>query len=199
VLAKNEVHGPLYVTTSIDLVSDLSKKGILVSVKSDTVVTLGVTISRQGNGLGTLAVGVLDIDVVECSVCCIVLDGSSGLIISSTTEQTGAVLNDDYVAGVGRGIFSVAVDGESGFATWNNDLFLVCSGEDEQALGSRWCCAQRINGSLDLNFLAARIKQKVDFLTVVYFPPEPTVIAPEGAVVRLAASTVATKEESARI
>jgi phosphopantothenoylcysteine synthetase/decarboxylase len=35
-------------------------------------------------------------------------------------------------------------------------------------------------------------------LTVVYFPPDPTVIAPEGGVVRLAASTDVTNEEKVR-
>lgn len=68
VLSKDPVNGTLNVALGVNLVTDLSQESVLVSVETNTVVSLLVVVGSQSNGLGTLSVGVLDVDVVESSV-----------------------------------------------------------------------------------------------------------------------------------
>lgn len=52
----------------------------MVSVQGDAVVALRGAVAAQGDGLGALAVGVLDVDVVELGVVGVVGDcGWGGL------------------------------------------------------------------------------------------------------------------------
>jgi len=88
VLAEDEIDRTLNVTSSINLVSNLSEKSVLVSVKTNTVVTLLVAVSRQSNCLRAFAIGVLDVDVVKFGLGCIVLNRSCGLVIGSTAQET---------------------------------------------------------------------------------------------------------------
>lgn len=64
-LAEDEINCAFNVALSIDLVSSLSKECILVTIESNAVVSLLGVVSRECNGLRSLAVGVLDVDVVE--------------------------------------------------------------------------------------------------------------------------------------
>ncbi len=72
------------VALGVDLVPDLSKKSILVTVKTDTVVTLLRSIGRQSNGLGTFAIAVLDVDIVERGIRSLV-DHSAGTFVIGRT------------------------------------------------------------------------------------------------------------------
>ena len=47
----------------------------------------------------------------------------------------------DYIARVGGRIFGVSVDAQGCFSCWDDDLLIVCSGEDEETLFRRGSCA----------------------------------------------------------
>lgn len=87
-LAEDEVNGSFDVAFCVDLVSGLSKKSVLVSVQADAVVSLLSIVGCESDGLGSFAVGVLDVDVVEFGVCCAVLDGSGCFVVGGPREET---------------------------------------------------------------------------------------------------------------
>lgn len=87
-LTKDEINSSFYVAFCVDLVADLSKEGILVSVKTDTIVTLLCVVSSKSNGLGPLSVRIPDVYVVELGVLGEIDDRPSVLVIRSTTEKT---------------------------------------------------------------------------------------------------------------
>lgn len=68
VLSEDEVGGALDEALPEEVLALVGQEGILVSVETDAVVTLGCAVAAQGDGLGALAVGVLDVDVVELGV-----------------------------------------------------------------------------------------------------------------------------------
>ena len=96
-LAKDEINCSFNVAFPVNLVSGFSKKGVLVSVKTNTVVPLLGVVSSQGNSLRTLSVGVLDVDVIELSVLSKVNNGASGLIRSGSTQKARAVGDCDNI------------------------------------------------------------------------------------------------------
>jgi hypothetical protein len=95
------------------LVSDLGKEGILVTIKSHTVVALLSTVGCQRNCLRSFSVGVLDVYIVELRVGCRILNSPSSLVVGCTAQKTGTVYNVDNIARVGCRIRCVAVDCES--------------------------------------------------------------------------------------
>ena len=104
------------------------------------------------------------------------------------------MLDVDIVTGVGGGVGCVAVNCEGSSSRWDGDLLGVCSSQDEDALSCCRCGAQRVDGSLNLRLSVLRFEIGSRLLTVEYVPPEPTVMAPEGADVRLAARAADTNE-----
>lgn len=140
-LSENEVCRAEDVAFSIYLVSDLRQEGVLVAIKTDTVVALRGAVSGESNGLRALAVGVLDVDVVEFGVCCVVLYSASGLVVGGAAGDGGAMRDIYDVGGVGRGVCGVAVYCERCSSRWDNDLFIVGPGVDKDALGSGGCGA----------------------------------------------------------
>lgn len=84
-LTKDEVNGSFDIALSVELVTDLSQEGVLIPIKTNTIVSLLGAVSSQSNGLRSLAVSVLDVDVVEGCVCGFVDDCSSGFIVGSST------------------------------------------------------------------------------------------------------------------
>lgn len=67
-LSEDEVGGALDEALPEEVLALVGQEGVLVSVETDTIVALRGTIATQGDGLRTLAVGVLDVDVVELGV-----------------------------------------------------------------------------------------------------------------------------------
>lgn len=149
-LTEDEVDCSFDVALSVDLVASLSKKSVLVSVKTDTIVSLFSVVRGQSDGLRTLSIGVLDVDVVELGVCGLVDHGARGFVIGSTAEQRRAVLDGDNIAGVRSGVCGVSIDGESCGSRRDSDLLGVGTSKDEDALSGGGGCAQRINGLLNL-------------------------------------------------
>lgn len=74
VLSEDEVGGALDEALSEEVLALVGQEGVLVSVQGDAVVALRGAVAAQGDGLGTLAVGVLDVDVVELGVVGVVGD-----------------------------------------------------------------------------------------------------------------------------
>lgn len=64
VLAEDEIGGTLDVGLSVELGAILSEDGVLVAVEAAGVVALLAVVGGEGEGLGALTVGVLDVDVV---------------------------------------------------------------------------------------------------------------------------------------
>lgn len=160
-LAVNEVDSSFDVAFTVKLVSRLSQKGILVSIETDAVVSLLSTVSRQSSSLRAFAVSVLDVDVVESRVCSVINNSASSFITRGTAQETRAVCDSHDVRGVATGVGSVAVDLKRGFPCGNGDLFFVCAGQDEDALGGGGGSAQRVDGGLDLQLL---IQVSLNFL-----------------------------------
>lgn len=68
VLSEDEVGGALDEALAEEVLALVGEEGVLVSVEGDAVVALRCAVAAQGDGLGALAVGVLDVDVVELRV-----------------------------------------------------------------------------------------------------------------------------------
>ena len=75
VLSEDEVGGSLDEALAEEVLALVGQEGVLVSVETDTVVALRGAVAAQGDCLGALAVGVLDVDVVELGVGGVVRDG----------------------------------------------------------------------------------------------------------------------------
>jgi hypothetical protein len=76
VLSEDEVGGTLDEALAEEVLALVGEECVLVSVETDTVVALRGAVAAQGDCLGSLAVGVLDVDVVELGVGGVVRDGS---------------------------------------------------------------------------------------------------------------------------
>lgn len=87
VLAEDKVNGSFDVALSVNLVSGLGKKSVLVSVQTDAIVSLFGIVRSQCDGLGSLSVCVFDVDVVELGVCSLVDHGAGGFVTRSTAKQ----------------------------------------------------------------------------------------------------------------
>lgn len=115
VLAEDEVHGAFDVALCVDLVADLSEESILISIETDTIVTLLRTVRSQGYSLRSFAVSVLDVNVVECGVGGVDYDCTGRFVVRCAASETGAVDDVDDVGCVRTGVGGVAVYFEGAF------------------------------------------------------------------------------------
>ena len=136
-LSKDEVDSSFDVTVSVDLVACLSKKGVLVPIKTNAIVALLSVISSESNGLRALSVRVFDVDVVELSILSEIDDSTSVFIIGSSTEKARAVCDRNYIAGIRRCVGSVSIDCECSRECRNSHLFRVSARINEYALRAR--------------------------------------------------------------
>jgi hypothetical protein len=150
VLAKDEVNSTLNVALAVDLSTGLSEKSVLVTVHANTVVALLRSVGANCESLGTLAVGVLEVDVVDLGSSSPVTESGGFIIVGSAGQETGRVGEDDFVVLVGRSVGGVTVDRQNSLAGWDVDLLAVGTGLDENALGSGGGGAKSIHSRLKL-------------------------------------------------
>lgn len=94
-LPEDEVDSSFDITSTVHLIADLSQKGVLISVETDTIVSLLSAVRSQSNSLRAFSVSVLNVDVVEGGVCGFVDDCAGSFIIGGATCKTRAV-SDSY-------------------------------------------------------------------------------------------------------
>ena len=81
-LSEDEIDGSLDVALSVNLVSGLGKECILVTIKTNAVVSLLGVVGGECNRLRSRSVGVLNVDVIELRVGGQVDNSPSSFIIS---------------------------------------------------------------------------------------------------------------------
>lgn len=153
-LTKDEIHRSFNVAFPVHLISCLCEECVLVSVKSNTIVSLLVTPGGECDGLRTFPIGVLDVDVVETGAHCPVLHCSAGFVVRSARKKTWAMSDGHYIFCVRACVGGVSVDGKGCFSGGNDDLLVISASKNEKTLSSCRCCAQRINSSLDLSYIS---------------------------------------------
>lgn len=91
-LAEDEVSGTLDEALAEEVLALVGEEGVLVAVESDAVVALLCAVAAQGDGLGALAVGVLDVEVVELGVGGVVGDCGWGRLACLTLVKRRRVV-----------------------------------------------------------------------------------------------------------
>lgn len=64
-LAENEVNSTFDIAISINLITSLGEKGVLVSIQTNAIVALLGVVCGQSDSLRSFSVSVLNVDVVE--------------------------------------------------------------------------------------------------------------------------------------
>ena len=99
-LSKDEVDRALNIALAVNLVSGLTQECILIAVESYAVIALLSVVCRQSNGLRTLSINVLDVDVVELGVCRCIDHCSSFFVIRDAAGKARAVFNVHNIASI---------------------------------------------------------------------------------------------------
>jgi hypothetical protein len=150
-LAEDEVGSALDKAARVQLVASVGEERVLesgegtsatnmseafeASSRTDSLVS-AISISAQSNSLAAFAEGVGNIDVVELKV--VSLDTKRGTFIVVDAVRLALSSRDgDLVAAVAAGISGISVDGQLSIATGHENLLIVGSLVDEDALRSR--------------------------------------------------------------
>lgn len=125
----------------------------MVELPVDLLVST-VGIGAQSNSLATLSISVGNIDVVELEIGSLHTEGSSAVVVQ-TISLALLGCDGDLVAAISTSVGSVAVDRQLSAATRNEDLLVVGTLVNEDALLSRCRGRERVDCSLNSTELSA--------------------------------------------
>lgn len=129
-------------------------------LQANAIVSLVGVVGSQGNGLRTLSVGVLDVNVVDSDVLSLDDHGTSGLIIAGTAGQAGRVLDSHRVATVVAGVLGLTIDGQtSAGGRGDGHLLGVGTGVDKDRR-SRAGIRDGVDGILDSGVVTTRVADR---------------------------------------
>ena len=152
-LAEDEVGGAQDERVGVELVANVGQDRVLEAGEGAPVVA-AVGVGAQGDGLAALAVGVVDVDVVELEVGR--LDSERGrLVVGQAVRLAQALRYGGLVARVAGRVVRLAVDGQLRGALADEDLLVVGPRGEEDALGIARARVEGVHGLLDAGEVAA--------------------------------------------
>lgn len=157
-LAEDEVGGTLDQAVGVDLVASLAEESVLEASELAAVVST-VCVGAESNGLATLAVAIVDVDVVQLEVVGLDTQRARLVVAQAVSLRLGGRDGHDVV-GVRGSVGRVPVDAELCGTSRHENLLRVGPRSDKDALGRRRRGRQGIHGRLDGGILGSRLANR---------------------------------------